>query len=901
MRTRLHAHALACFVAAGLAIAGPVLAACDPPLVVSSSGGRAKVMIILDSSYSMNEAMCSDDYDPGVTYTGNFTSGSTYNVSSDGTYTPSSFNSGWPTSPGAYLVNSDQGERGQYNGNYLNWVFFHATATQRAAIPAVTRIQMAKQAVNTVIGSGSGADFGVMIFNGDNGGSLLSPMGTATATIQSQVNAVDANSYTPLAETMVTTLNYLSTTGASAPIQASCEKTFIVMVTDGFPTKDLNVPAYLQDYDQDGQDPGNCTSMGTGMPNSMDCSGYVDDVAAYLYRNDLRPDLDGFQNATTYVIGCDLDAPILQSTAANGGGAYFSVKNAAGLAAALDQVFDLIAAQMAASASVSVVSAEDRTNNRLFRARFESQSWRGFLEAYDLPYKAGDAPVWEAGGQLQGRSAGSRTIYTSSTGTNRTDFTSGSAASLMTLLGAADVTDAGQIIDYARGNAVTGTRDRGNWKLGDIVDAAPAMVGKPTGFNPFLNYAAFRAANAARPEMLYVGANDGMLHCFDATTGSEQWAYVPRTALPKLRDLMSPSYCHEFFVNLTPTVFDLYVNGGWKTVLVGGQERGGSGLFALDVTDPAAGNVQVLWDVDLGALKGSWNTPTLVRDRTLNRHVLAVGTGLAAAASQASLLVLDPANGSVLSTLALGSAVANNKLTKATAIDTDFDGYDDLLYLADLAGRVWRVNLQSNPWSATLLFDAGKPIQAAPVLTMDQQGRVMVFFGTGRYLADADLSNTDSQAFYGIVDDGSGATVSASNLVDQTSSISAVTSGKSGWFVTLVQASGERVTRRPALIAGTVYVPSFRPNSGSCMDGGESWLYSFDYKDGSAPSNANGSENNTTAGRVESKGAGILADPSVDIVNEQLVLQSSNASLLTKSFNAGLKRLVVRSWRQKWN
>ncbi len=133
------------------------------------------------------------------------------------------------------------------------------------------------------------------------------------------------------------------------------------------------------------------------------------------------------------------------------------------------------------------------------------------------------------------------------------------------------------------------------------------------------------------------------------------------------------------------------------------------------------------------------------------------------------------------------------------------------------------------------------------------------------------------------------------------SSITAVTSGQRGWFVNLVQGSGERITQRATVIAGTVFVPSFRPNAAICMGGGDSWLYSFDYKDGSAPSHANGAENNTTSGRVESKGSGILSEPSVDLVNEQLVLQSSGTGLITKGFNAGLRKLVVRSWRQKWN
>lgn len=901
MRNRLLTFVLGLLALALVLLAAPAMAVCDPPLVVSQTGGTAKVLFILDSSASMNEAIRHASYDPGVTYTGNFNSTTLYDVSTDGTYDPKDFNNNWPGTPSAYLVNSDQGEEGQYPGNYLNWVFFHATATQRAAIPTVTRIQMAKQAVNNVLGSVTGMDFGVMIFNGSTGGTLLSAMGTAPATIQSQVNSVQANDYTPLGETLVSALDYFASTGASAPVTASCQKLFIVLATDGYPTKDLDVPAYLQDYDQDGQDPGTCTSMGAPYADNMDCTGYMDDVATYLYQNDLRPDLEGFQNAVTYVIGMDLDAPILQATATKGGGSYFSISNPAGLGSALNETFNQIAAQMGAAAAVSVVSSEDRTNNRLFRARFESQTWRGFVEAFDLPYQAGDAPAWEAGSQLQSRSASSRTVFTSSTGANKVDFASGSAASLQAFLGAVDVAEAGQIIDFARGADVTGARDRDGWKLGDVVDAAPVAVGRPSGFSPLNGYAAFRAANAGRDEVLYVAANDGMLHCFDVATGSERWAYVPKSVLPRLRDLMDPGYCHEFFVNLTPAAYDVYVGGAWKTLLVGGLERGGDGLFALDVTDPDAADVQVQWDVDLPALKGSWNTPTLVRSKAHGGHVFVAGTGYEAAAGQASLLVLNPADGSVLNTFALGSVVAANKTTRAVAVDTNFDGWDDVLYLADLAGRVWRVGLGNSTWTVTLLFDAGRPIQSAPVLTLDELGRVMVFFGTGRYLDTSDLTNTDQQTFYAVVDDGSGGTVSSASLVDQTSSIQAVTAGQRGWYVHLVQASGERITRRPVLIAGTLYVPSSRPNAAACMGGGSSWLYSFDYKDGSAPSNANGSENQTTAGRVEDKGSGILADPSVDLVNEDLILQSSNVSLVTKKFDAGLKRLVVRSWRQKWN
>ena len=901
MRPHRFIFGLGCLMAALVGGANFALAVCDPPLLVAQTGGRAKVLIILDSSGSMNEAIVADQYDAGITYTGNFSSTNSYDVNSDGTFSPRSFNNGWPSSPTAYLVNSDAGEAGQYNGNYLNWVFFHATAAERAAIPAMTRIQMAKQAVNTVVASGTNTDFGVMIFNGDNGGTLLSPIGTAVATIQSQVNGIHADSYTPLAETMVTALNYFTSTGASAPLQASCEKLFVILCTDGYPTKDLNVPAYLQDADGDGQDPGTCTSMGAPYADNMDCSGYLDDVAYYMFHNDLRPDLTGMQNATTYVIGFDLDAPILASAAAEGGGSYYSASGPTAVANALSQTFNMISAKMSSGAAVSVVSAEDRSTNRLFRARFESQTWKGYVESFALPYSNGATPQWEAGALLQSRTGDSRTIYTSTTGSNKVALTTASASSFVTPLAAVDLTDATNIINYTRGNAVAGTRDRAGWKLGDIVDAAPLMVGKPSGFKNYLGYSAFRTANVARPEVLFVGSNDGMLHCFDISNGNELWGYVPKSVLPGLKGLMSPTYCHNFFVNLSPSAYDINIGGTWKTVLIGGQERGGNGLFALDVTNPAANSFSVLWDVSIAALKGSWNAPIVVRDRTLNKHLLCVGTGLDAAAAQASMLVVDPANGSVLSTFALGTSVAGNKTTKATAIDKDFDGYDDLLYIGDLAGRMWRVNLAVNPWTVSLLYDCGKPIQSAPVLTMDSQGRVMVFFGTGKYLSSADLSTTDTQKFYGLIDDNSGTAINTVDLVDQTSSISSVTGAKRGWFIDLVQQSGERITRRPVLVAGTIYAPSFRPNGAACQGGGDSYLYALDYKDGSAPSNANGVENNVTTGRVTSAGTGILSDPSVDLINEDLVLQSSNASLITQDFNAGLRKLQVRSWRQKWN
>ncbi len=360
------------------------------------------------------------------------------------------------------------------------------------------------------------------------------------------------------------------------------------------------------------------------------------------------------------------------------------------------------------------------------------------------------APLWEAGQILASRSEATRNIYTSTTGTNRVDFTAGNAATLQALLGAADVATATNYINYIRGTDQTGFRDRAGWKLGDIIDSSPVTIGKPASYYDFLSYPAFRAGNAGRQEVLYVGANDGMLHCFATADGTENWAYIPKNQLGKLKNLTDPSYCHNYFVNMTSAVYDINISGTWKTVLIGGDERGGNGLFALDVTDPSAAGMKVLWDVDLPAIKGSWNKPALVRDKTLNKFVLCASTGLDSITGTASVLVIDPANGSVLSTWNLGGAASVNMATTPSPIDKNFDGFDDLMYVADLTGDVWRFDLTGSPWTVTKLFDGNQPIQASPVLTMDDLGRVDIYFGTGRYLTGSDLYTTSSQTIYGL-------------------------------------------------------------------------------------------------------------------------------------------------------
>ena len=86
--------------------------------------------------------------------------------------------------------------------------------------------------------------------------------------------------------------------------------------------------------------------------------------------------------------------------------------------------------------------------------------------------------------------------------------------------------------------------------------------------------------------MVYVAANDGMLHAIDATTGSEPGPY-PTAVIPNLYKLADFSYAttHQFFVDGTPTVADVFDGTNWRTILVGGLNKGRRAYYALDVTN----------------------------------------------------------------------------------------------------------------------------------------------------------------------------------------------------------------------------------------------------------------------------------------------------------------------------
>jgi outer membrane protein assembly factor BamB len=131
---------------------------------------------------------------------------------------------------------------------------------------------------------------------------------------------------------------------------------------------------------------------------------------------------------------------------------------------------------------------------------------------------------------------------------------------------------------------ITWLRER---PLGAIIGSTPAFLDEPSlDPPPDAAYAGFRDRNKARRSLIFVGANDGMLHAIDGRTGVEVWAFIPFNLLPKLQAMQSGQSPDSFkyYVDGSPKIADVKVQGEWRTYLVFGQGKGGTFYNALDVT-----------------------------------------------------------------------------------------------------------------------------------------------------------------------------------------------------------------------------------------------------------------------------------------------------------------------------
>ncbi len=511
---------------------------------------------------------------------------------------------------------------------------------------------------------------------------------------------------------------------------------------------------------------------------------------------------------------------------------FYVASEADKMVESLTRAFAKISAESAGSAaSLAANSTRLETDTKTFQAQFHTGSWRGELMAYSVENDGALAtsPLWLASAQLAAATWSDRKIYSHNPtgGTKYVTFRWDNLNSTQrTQLGNANV------VDYLRGDRskeesqANGTlRTRTNI-LGDIVNSTPVFVGKP---NPALYagatftgasaYNAFATSRANRTQVVYVGSNDGMLHGFNAANGNETYAFVPNGAITNdLRSYSNPEYEHRYFVDGEIAVADVYLNG-WKTVLVGTLGRGGPGVFALDVTNP--NDVKFLWEksgADIAALGKNIGRPVIAQVANGDWRVL-IGNGVGSTGGKAQLVSIALSNGSAK---AFDTGVgSNNALSAVLARDSNGDGFADTVYGGDLRGHLWKFTGLTGTGTATSLFvardanDDTQPITAAPMAGKDPAtGKVWVFFGTGQFLDTPDLTTTQVQTWYGLIDSGtviSGRSALVGRDIVAEGAIGGLTvrvieegnvaefAAKRGWYIDLLPPSGTRTGERMVL------------------------------------------------------------------------------------------------------
>jgi Tfp pilus tip-associated adhesin PilY1 len=559
---------------------------------------------------------------------------------------------------------------------------------------------------------------------------------------------------------------------------------------------------------------------------------YLDDVAFFMYHQDMFPTRKvvsgqlvtdttlydevnsdprlvwgGDQRISTYAVGLTLRNDLLAETAANGHGLNFTASNYQDLSDSFVSILENIAMREDPMMYTTYAAPKQSvTSGRYgyvahFVPRTGRSMWEGHLRRFRLgddgnfpdnidllnasnrgTVTVGGAPVpsyqWDVEETLLTRTA-ARVVYSAKAGV-RVDFNSGSIT--RTDLGVA--TDA--LRDTVKSFITNFNSAYTTYKYGDTFHFNPLLVGYPLKWKSFYDasYKSFftrYSTTFPRTEVVYVGANDGKLHCFASETGSELWSFIPPSQLTKLSiPALNPenSSAHTYFIDGKALVKDIKVSNlgdyrDWKTVLFFGMGIGGHSYCALDVTDPtddgySATNTNgrmgfteakpVVVDINDGTstfpaviLAGGYNEPEVPADSSdagIQDYIKKEGK---------ALYILNAATGAVVKKFVYGTAASNSTtltvspsftcaMTAAPAVlDKNGDGVADYIYQADTGdyhvannrgGKIWKINCLGNPlnWQAQELYqaDAGQTIFISPSLGYDDNYRLLVMFGTGR-------------------------------------------------------------------------------------------------------------------------------------------------------------------------
>ncbi len=590
-----------------------------------------------------------------------------------------------------------------------------------------------------------------------------------------------------------------------------CEQAFTIAMTDGF---------WNGNYWGVGDADADTDNEFDGGIYHGDASNTLADIAMYYYKNDLNTNLSNHvpttdkdtanhQHMVTYGVSfgangtldpeaydCDPGAstcseseddtsdccPIwpdpgnddnprkiddLYHASVNGRGSFINASTPEQLIAAMKELQNLISSRLGSAAAAASNSIQVKAGTKIYQGIYHSSNWRGDLIQYSVDPVTGEIQDenedrdWSAAEQLEDRDEDDRVIITYD-GSTGVPFRHGQS-----VLPEDTYTEA--LVAYLRGENANNTEENfrvRSSKLGDVVHSAPYF----------------------HNDVIYVGANDGMLHAFDKENGNELFAYVPKILIDAgtLPDLAAMDYTHQFYVDNTVHVRSISDS---TTLLVGGLRKGGKGYYALDVSalsdspseDDASNIVKWEYTADEDDDLGYSYSQAYIANTHAAGWVVIFSNGYDSVNQKAVLYVLDinDSTGNIEEVIKIDTnpdaSVPTgdcNGLSSPALIDYNSDGYLDYVYAGDLNGNMWKFDFsgdEKSDWQIayndgtdpkpliTVKNDqGGQPITLEPnVMKMDcsadQQGYLVVF-GTGRYIGENDALNDYQQTFYGIWD-----------------------------------------------------------------------------------------------------------------------------------------------------
>jgi type IV pilus assembly protein PilY1 len=808
------------------------------------------------------------------------------------------------------------------------------------------------------------------------------------------------------------------------PWDLDCRKTYVIYISDGEPTVDKIV---LDNYwvtigDADGQD--GETSADVGVENFP----FADDIAAYAADHDFRTGtgMDSKQNVIMHVIGFAIDHPLLKNMAADGGGDYYTTSATGDLATALGNITTAVYDDQAAFSTAVVPTSRTLFDAAFYNAYFvpdgNEPMWSGHLDAYALEpdgtikdkdgNDALDAtgafadppnPFWDAGEELAGDL--SRALYTNKAG-SRVDFVDDLVPTITSAdLGISGISAVGlaaypnsstsgidteaklrtALLRFLYGLDGFDRDDDSNYTepraiaLGDIFHSSPSIVGPPsTLLSAEPGYTTHWSTYKNRDRVIYVGANDGMLHAFhagnyysgddpgttevepyyyDEGTGEELFGFIPGDMLSEVKNVPRNSSHGYYFVDGSPVVADAKIASGWATVLVTGMREGGDSYLALDVTDPNAGAYPgFLWEFTDPDLGQTWSEPVITRVRLqgpsgsgdacgvdngeiecVERWVAIFGGGYTPndEGDPNSGTFVDPntdATGRAIYMVALddGSLIAkvafdpsDTRMDGATnsipvglsemkyalpstpaVLDTNFDGFADVVYIGDLGGQMWKWDIKakgSANWEAGIVFKAPATAMGGgvyhyrnfffPPTASFLRGSLYLAFGSGErqdLRGAGDPGRDDENRFYVVRDrypTGANRFQLAhleSDLDDITTSQYDPDTNNAGYYIKARES--EKWVNEFGTFAGYIQATSYVPTSTNPCSAasGESYVYQFRLDGGSgffsgAVAYDDQRRQNVGAGLASAPRVSMSLDPSMD----QLYVKTSKGKVIT--------------------